>query len=161
MFRGRSAFVFVGLVILTMTVLSSCVERPDLCDFCHVPIPERTRTVVQTEQGDLQSVCDPRCALTHQEQTGAALALLHVTDFETGAPLTPSEAFYVTGSDVTPDAHTATLRNSPQDVAERHWHRCLPSVLAFGTRGAATQFQRRHGGEIVPLEALGFAPAER
>ncbi len=157
MFRRTTAFAVASVVILAMATLSSCVDRSDLCAICHVPIPERTHTVVETADGDQLSVCDPRCALTHQEQTGATLALTHVTDFETGAPLEPSGAFYVTGSDVTPDAHDETLRTTPQDVAERHWHRCLPSVLSFGTRNAATRFQRRHGGEIVTLDALGFA----
>ena len=67
----------------------------------------------------------------------------------------------MTGSDVAPDAHQETLRSTPQDVAERHWHRCLPSVLSFATHDAADRFRTRNGGEGMTLAALGFAEAGR
>ena len=161
MFLRATGWSLAGVVILMVAVVPGCVERQELCDICGVPIPEPTHAVVRTTAGDELSVCDPRCALTHQEQTGEALVLTGVTDFETGASLVPSEAVYVTGSDVAPDAHQETLRSTQQDVAERHWHRCLPSVLSFAMRDAADRFRTRNGGEVTTLEALEFAEAGR
>ncbi len=161
MFLRVTGWWLAGVVILVVAVVPGCVERQEVCDICGVPIPEHTHAVVRTTDGDVLSVCDPRCSLTYQEQTGEALVLTRVTDFETGAPLEPSGAVYLTGSDVAPDAHQETLRAKPNDVAERHWHRCLPSVLAFATRDAADRFRTRNGGEVITLAALGFAEAGR
>ncbi len=119
-------------------------------------IPDDTRALVEVQSGDALRVCDPRCALTHQEQTGEAVSLRQVTDFSTGEPLAPDQAFYVSGSDFSSHPHDETIRTTPADVAERHWHRCLPSVIAFASRDSAIRFQREHSGVVMALDELGF-----
>ena len=47
--------------------------------------------------------------------------------------------------------------NLPADTAVLHWHRCLPSVLAFHKREDALRFQHAHGGRVMTLAELGFA----
>ena len=83
-----------------------------------------------------------------------------MTDYDTRAQLDPAHAWYVTGSDVAPDAHTQALRTTPADTAYLHWHRCLPSVLAFHARAAAVRFQHSHGGTLMALADLGFAAGQ-
>lgn len=145
-----------SLILVGLVGIGACAQRPTTCQICSVPIPDATRTVVRLAgQGDVQ-VCDPRCALTHQDQTGAAVALVTVTDFDTGRPLDPAAAFYVTGSHVAPDAHAEMIRGMAGEVAELHWHRCVPSVLAFGSEEAALQFQRQQGGSMMRISELGF-----
>jgi hypothetical protein len=144
-------------VTLVMVAVSSCQREPTRCAICYMPIPAETRAVVRIEGDSAKVVCDARCPLTFQEETGKRVALLRVTDYESGEPLEASQAFYVTGSDVAPDAHTEALRTTPADTAFLHWHRCLPSVLAFRTRAAALRFQDAHGGTVMTLADLGFA----
>lgn len=152
---------FTGIVAgaILLVVATACGDRPDRCDICDVVIPESTRAVVRLEDGSARHVCDPRCALTYQTQTGEAVAPTLVTDYHTGERLDPARAVFVTGSDVAPDAHVEMLRPTPGDVAERHWHRCVPSVLAFSSRDAAERFQRDHGGSVMALADLGFQGA--
>jgi hypothetical protein len=113
--------------------------------------------VVEVEDGGRRTVCDPRCPLTFQEETGRAVHLLRVTDYNTGERFDAKEAYYVVASDVAPDAHTQALRASPAETAYLHWHRCLPSVLAFRREADARNFQREHGGKLSRLADLGFA----
>lgn len=138
----------------------SCQREETRCAICYMPIPEQTRAVVRVEGGPPKHVCDARCPLTYQQETGHKVELVQVTDYDTRVPLNPAHAWYVTGSDVAPDAHTQALRTTPADTAYLHWHRCLPSVLAFHERAAAVRFQQRHGGTLMTLADLGFAAGQ-
>ena len=150
-------FTRVAVRAVAMLVGSACHREPERCAICFMPIPPETRAVVSVDGGKPRVTCDPRCPLTFREQTGRSVGLTLVTDFESGAGLDPSSAFFVTGSDLAPDAHTAAIRATPNDAAYLHWHRCLPSVLAFRTREAAARFQQQHGGTATTLTGLGFA----
>jgi len=156
--RGTRAFVPAIVLVLAvcgLAAVSACRRAQPLCAFCRMPIPEATAATVVVEGRDVR-VCDPRCALTHQEQTGEPTALGTVTDFESGTPLDPARAFYLTGSDTAPDVGQARV-SKPMDPIYREWHRCLPSVLAFGSRAAAVRFEERHGGLVQTLAELGLA----
>jgi len=148
----------LALALCGLLAASACRRAPALCAFCQMPIPAETaaRVIVKGEE---RQVCDPRCALTHQTQTGERATVTVVTDFETGAALEPSQAFYLTGSDTAPDVGPATLRR-PAERMSREWHRCLPSVLAFATKGAAARHQARHGGRVQTLAELGYDAAD-
>lgn len=112
-----------------------------------------TRTVVN-DNGQRKVVCDPRCALTEIRQTRRWIVFKQVTDFDTRRAIDPASAFYVTGSTVAPDVMDARMRTWPSETAQLHWHRCLPSILAFASRDAAERFQHAHGGTVVAFEAL-------
>jgi len=120
-----------------------------------MPIPAETAATVVVDGRDVR-VCDPRCALTHQQQTGAPAVLDSVTDFESGSALDPARAFYLTGSDTAPDVGQVRV-SKPMEPIYREWHRCLPSVLAFGSRAAALRYEERHGGTVQTLSDLGLA----
>lgn len=155
--RSRVAVALLTLTLAWATLGSAgCESQPERCAICYMPVPHDTRTIVSAE-GKRSVACDPRCALTFQQQTGHPVELLQVTDFESGSTLDPGSATFVGGSDTAPDAHTEAVRMTPNDAAYLHWHRCLPSVLAFRTREAAERFQREHGGTVVSPADLGFA----
>jgi len=156
--RGTRAFVSalaLALAVCGLAGAAACRRAQPLCEFCRMPIPEATAATAVVEGREVR-VCDPRCALTHQEQTGEPTALGTVTDFDSGAALDPARAFYLTGSDTAPDVRQARV-SRPMDPIYREWHRCLPSVLAFGSREAAVRFEERHGGLVQTLAELGLA----
>jgi hypothetical protein len=155
-------FLRLGALALGLAfaaAFTGCRRSEPLCDFCRMPVPARTAASVDVA-GVRHRVCDPRCALTHQRQTGVGTTLVAVTDFDTGRPLAPERAVYLSGSDTAPDVGRESLRK-PADAVYREWHRCLPSVLAFADRGAAERFRARHGGVIRTLGELGYANASR
>ena len=156
---GRSRAVAVllafGLGVAVALVTSGCRRAPAVCALCQMAIPAGTAATVVVD-GERRQVCDPRCALTHQQQTGAPAALVTATDFETGEPLAPERTFFLTGSEMAPDAGREVLPGRMEPVY-REWHRCLPSVLAFRSRAAAARYQERHGGVVQTLSELGFA----
>jgi len=155
--RGTRAFVSatgLALAVCGLSGVSACRRAQPLCDFCRMPIPSATAATVVVE-GREHQVCDPRCALTHQEQTREPAALGTVTDFESGRAVDPARAFYLTGSDTAPDVGQV-LVSKPIDPIHREWHRCLPSVLAFGSRAAAVRYAERHGGTVLSLSELGL-----
>lgn len=156
---GKIFFVsaLVAIMVAAFAGGSGCQRGGARCAICYMPIPKETRAVIQVEGGSPKTVCDPRCPLTFQGETGKKVQLTQVTDYETGERLDAKAAFYVTGSNVAPDAHTQALRTTPADTAYLHWHRCLPSVLAFHTREEAIRFQGAHGGTVMTLADLGFA----
>ena len=153
--RAVAALLAFGLGVAVALATSGCRRAPHVCAFCRMTIPAGTAATVVVD-GEARQVCDPRCALTHQRQTGTPTALVTATDFETGEPLAPERAFFLTGSDTAPDAGREALPRRMEPVY-REWHRCLPSVLAFASHAAATQYRERHGGVVQTLSELGYA----
>jgi hypothetical protein len=158
MSAARSTSVALSMIVLMALAPVSCRREPERCAICRMAIPADTRAVVEID-GRRRTVCDPRCALTFHDQTHKPVRLDLVTEFRTGARIDPRDAVFVTGSDVAPDGHTSALRDTPATTVPLHWHRCLPSVLAFGTLAEATAFQRQHGGRIMAVGDLGFVDA--
>lgn len=146
------------LVLLAVSVSAGhgCRRGPERCAICYMVIPAETATVVRADDGVTRRVCDPRCALTFQEQTGRAVALVSVTEYESRRVTDPRGVVFVTGSDLAPDAHSAAMRTPNGDAMYLHWHRCLPSVIAFSSRDSAAAFQQKHGGRIMTFAELGF-----
>jgi hypothetical protein len=145
-----------GTLVLSAIVGAAACSRPQTCDICAMQVSPGTRAVID-DHGRRRVVCDPRCALTYQQQTGARVALREVRDFGDRRPLDPATAWYVTGSDTAPDARTTTMTTWPAaEPASLQWHRCLPSVLAFRTRDEAERFREQHGGQVMTLAELGF-----
>ena len=156
---SNKVFFVSALMILMMVVIAGgpgCQKETARCAICYMPIPAKTRVVIRVNGGTPMVVCDARCPLTYQHESGKKVELIQVTDYETSERLDPHDAVYVTGSDVAPDVHAEALRATPADTAYLHWHRCLPSVLAFRKRENALRFQRAHGGTVMALADLGF-----
>jgi hypothetical protein len=154
MTAARSRLSTRGVLLCIAMAAFGC-QRQETCDICAMPVSPTTRAVVD-DHGRRRVVCDPRCALTYQQQTGARVMLREVRDFNDRQPLDPARAWFVSGSDTAPDARTTSLTTWPSEPASLQWHRCLPSVLAFRTRDEAERFRQQHGGRVMTLGQLGF-----
>lgn len=155
--RGRSVVPALMLVVLGVAAgASACRHEPGRCAICYMVIPIETAAAVRTDDGVVRKVCDPRCALTFQEQTSRGVALVSVTDYESRRVVEPRGMVFVTGSDTALDAHSGAVRTPDGDAMYLHWHRCLPSVIAFSSRDSAARFQQQHGGRVVTFAELGF-----
>lgn len=128
-------------------------SQPELCYAAQRPVHAQTRTVAMVD-GRPRVFCCPACALTEHEQEGNPVRITELTDFPTGAKLSPNEAFVVKSSDVNMCARMQGLMNTDKRAADVRFDRCSPSILAFRQRSDATQFAREHGGQVVPFEEI-------
>jgi len=128
-------------------------SQADYCYACQRPVHAHMRTVAVVH-GRPRFFCCPACALSEHEQEGKPIRVTELTDFFTGARLSPSEAFVVKGSDVNMCARTHEMVDADKQAADVHYDRCAPSLLAFGKQADATQFAREHGGEVLPFTQI-------
>jgi hypothetical protein len=151
--RFRSA-----LLVLTVLVLISGISyagwkyvhkrESHTCAACQRVVHEHTRTVAVAD-GKQRGYCCPACALSQHRQTGKAVAVLSLTDYSTGARLSPDNAVLVRGSDVNSCAHHPVAAGLDKQPIETHFDRCSPSVLAFNSKAQADAFAREHGGQVL------------
>jgi hypothetical protein len=90
--------------------------QPENCRICQRPIHAQARAVVE-ENGKREAVCCVRCAFRQHEQRHVAIRLLEVTDYVSGRPLAPEEAFYVEGSRI-----VLCARHEPMLDETKHPH---------------------------------------
>lgn len=87
------------------------------------------------------------------------MASLAVRDFDTADVLDAGSAAYVEGSDVSPCS--SGTQDQPRDergcCLKPVYDRCLPSLIAFGSRDRAEAFARDHGGVVRTLSELRSA----
>ena len=128
-------------------------SQADSCYACQRPIHAHMRTVA-ISHGKPRVFCCPACALAEREQEGKPIRVTELTDFQTGAKLSPAEAFVVKGSDVNMCARTHELMDTDKRAASVEYDRCAPSLLAFGNQNDAAQFARAHGGDVLKFSAV-------
>jgi len=133
-------------------------SEAQICQVCSRPIHSQTRTA-GVAGGGREMFCCPACALTAHDQSGNAVRIVELTDYETNSTLDPSQAFLVRGSDV----NICARQHGPVDPDKQptvvHFDRCSPSLLAFARRDAAVRFAREHGGELLRFSALAASHA--
>jgi hypothetical protein len=98
--------------------------------------------------------CCPACALTTHDQDGRPVKIVELTDYETGSPLAPSQAYMVRGSDVNTCAQQHGPVGPDKQPTHVHFDRCSPSLLAFVGREAAARFAKEHGGDLLSFSEL-------
>ena len=143
--------IAVGLAYVGYKVYRG--PQTEQCHACRRMIHAHTRTVGLVN-GRATLFCCPACALSEHEQEGKPIRVTELTAFLTGAKLSPSEAFLVRGSDVNMCARTHEVMDVDKRLADVHFDRCSPSLLAFGQRDEAMQFAREHGGEVLPFKEI-------
>ncbi len=143
----------VGLLYVAWRLTSTTAEA--VCEVCNRPVHMETRTVALIG-GEREVFCCPTCAVHAAQQAGNELEFVKFTDYATGWPVEPKDAFLVRGSDVNPClAHEPeVLTDMEKQPAAITFDRCAPSILAFATREAAEDFIREHGGELFRTEDL-------
>lgn len=123
------------------------------CYACRRAIHAHMRTVA-IDKGHARVFCCPACALSEHEQEGRPIQVTELTDFVTGAKLSPGAAFILKGSDVNMCAQRHELIDAEKRPAGVQFDRCAPSLLAFGRREDAVEFARIHGGKVVPFAEI-------
>ena len=151
MSRGQQ---FFGLGILLAILLGLgyaglklTAWRAPACEVCGRAIHKDMRTVAFI--GDRREVlCCPTCALTAGAQMHKPVRFAQLSDFPTGKPLRPADAFAVEGSDVVPCVRTHEVLDRDRQPAPAAFDRCSPSIIAFASRAAAERFAAGHGGRV-------------
>jgi hypothetical protein len=128
-------------------------SQPEQCYACLRPIHAHSRTAAIVD-GKPRTFCCPACALSEHEQERKPILVTELTDYLTGAKLSPSNAFLVRGSDVNLCVRAHSMLHADKRAAQLHYDRCLPGLLAFASRDQAMQFAREHGGQVLPFEAI-------
>ena len=133
-------------------------SEAQICQVCSRPVHSHTRTVGLVG-GRKESFCCPACALTTHDQSGRAVKIVELTDYDTNSALDPSKAYMVRGSDV----NTCAQQHGPVDADKQptvvHFDRCSPSLLAFARKEAAASFAKQHGGEVLTFPDLAASYA--
>ena len=128
-------------------------SEPQVCQVCSRPIHAHSKTVGLV--GDRrEQFCCPACALATHEQSGRAVRIVELTDYETSSPLAPSQAYIVRGSDVNTCAQQHGPGGPDKQPTHVHFDRCSPSLLAFVGRDAAARFASEHGGDVLSFSEL-------
>lgn len=153
--KGKWMLIPAGvLVVMASVALVQHFRREEqsLCPFSNRQVHPGSRAVVELE-GKRVTACCIRCALTARHQ-GQKVRLVEVSDFPSGAPLSPDAAFYVSGGPV-----VLCERHEPKLDAEKQAHpvafdRCEPSIFAFTRREQAEEFARSNGGAVRRLPEI-------
>ena len=133
--------------------------HPEQCYACQRPIHAHSRTVASAK-GGLRIFCCPACALSEQRQEGKAVRVTELTAVNSGAKLSPNDAYVVKGSDVNMCAHAHEMIDADKRAADVHYDRCAPSLLAFAQEREAIQFSREHGGTVLPFREIAASYAK-
>ena len=132
------------------------VGRPDSVEYCQFsarPVHSQTKTVALVE-GKSEVFCCLACAFTLQSQTGKAVKILELADYETGTPLLPEDSYVVKESRVNMCVRQHMLLDETKQATPMDFDRCAPSLVAFARKEAAETFVREQGGTIVPFREL-------
>ncbi len=122
------------------------------CKLCAEEIHEGMGfTIVRTDGGKIKTCC-PACGLHLQVHEPGKIASANATDYTTGKTIEAAQAFYLEGSDVHHCDPQRMMRNETGGIYTMDWHRCDPSLVAFGSRETAAVFQAQHGGSIMSFE---------
>jgi len=156
MIRWRFRVVPIALATGLGFLASSC-GGPKFCGVCQREECRNLAFTIRLQDGKAVETCCPRCGLHYVEQEHPRVASLSVRDFDTALALDARNAFYVEGSDVTP-CSSMQESSPPRDergcCMKQVYDRCLPSVLAFGSRERAESFAREHGGMVKTLAEI-------
>jgi hypothetical protein len=126
------------------------------CYACSRLIHAHSRTLALVN-GRARLFCCPACALSEHEQEGKPVKVTRLTSFLTGATLSPDSAYIVKGSDVNMCAMMHEIATADKRLADVHYDRCAPSLLAFAQQGEAEEFVREHGGKVLPPKEVATA----
>ncbi len=139
------ALVYLGWAAFAPSLVPSC-------DACGRAVHSQTRTValVDNRRG---LFCCPACALATR-QTGKVVEISQLSDYETGKPLAPRDAYVVSGSAVNLCVHRSALMGVDKRVIPLVSDRCSPSVIAFAREEAAEKLSQEQGGVSRRFEEL-------
>lgn len=155
MTRKNSLLLIVGLLAVGSLIFffyPGIRSTDGKCKLCAEEIHEGMRYTVALSDGGKIKTCCPTCGLHLQVHEPGKVAFAYATDYATGKTIDAARAFYLEGSDVHHCDPQRMMRNETGGIYTMDWHRCDPSLVAFGSREAAAVFQTRRGGRILSFE---------
>ncbi len=138
----------LAFLIAAGLLLAGCQRGPKSCAVCQRAECQGLAFRVVLTNGRTVDTCCPRCGLHYLQNTKQQARSLSATDYATGQWINASNAVYVSGSDVSHCATTEVMHQTEGCCAFKSYDRCLPSLIAFRDRAAATDFQQHHGGKL-------------
>jgi len=155
--RPYPSFLLVGAALLAAAAVGACRTASAHCDVCGRDECTALAFTVEYAGGDVQETCCPKCASHAVAQSrGREVSRLLARDFATGRQVDGREATYVEGSDVEHCRAPSEVRAEEGCCRVLTYDRCLPSLIAFGSRPDAEAFARDHGGQVRRFEDLRF-----
>lgn len=155
MTRKNLLFLTVGLLAVGVLIyfLYPGIRSTDgKCKLCAEEIHKGMRYTVTLSDGGKIKTCCPTCGLHLQVHDPEKVTSAYATDYATGKTIEAAQAFYLEGSDVHHCDPQRMMRNETGGIYTMDWHRCDPSLVAFGSRETAAVFQARHGGRIMSFD---------
>ncbi|MEW5976379.1 MAG: hypothetical protein AB1898_11315 [Acidobacteriota bacterium] len=148
----------IGLMILAVVALGFSylgwrLSIPETCQACRRPLHSTTKTVGFADDKK-KLFCCPTCALTAHRQTGKAVDITELSNYETGSSLKPEDAYIVEGSRLNLCIQQHVHLDHDKQASPANFDRCSPSMFAFAKRDGAEKFQREHGGNVMHFRAL-------
>lgn len=107
------------------------LEEASICAMCGKPVSQRTVFIVKLDNGEELRACCAHCGLMLQSRTQNAWQSM-TTDYLYGHMISAGQAFYLVGSTVS--------------IC------CVPSILAFGAKADAENFQKGFGGQLLGMD---------
>lgn len=130
------------------------LDQPVVCDLCGRPLHQDTLYRIHLSDGQVTQACCPRCGL-HFQQGRDDVVLVEVADFRRSKLLDATQAFYVEDSSVNLCyLDTPVHRHIEGTESTLTWDRCMPGLLAFGSREDAEEFRSKKGGFIKTYNML-------
>ena len=127
--------------------------RPVVCGYCSRPL-HANLTVTAEIAGKRTQVCCARCAITEANQEHRPVRLISVRDYRSGRAISPSDAWFVEGSNAMACDHDAMRMNERKGTEELAYDRCSPGTFAFADKQAAEVFTAQNGGAVRSFEQL-------
>lgn len=107
------------------------LEDASSCAMCGKSISQRTVFIVKLENGDELRACCSHCGLMLQSRSENVWQSL-TADYLYGHMISAGQAFYLVGSEVS--------------IC------CVPSILVFGSKTDAENFQKGFGGQLLGMD---------
>jgi NosL len=128
-------------------------KQPAVCEICGRGIMKQVEFQIETAHGPIYACC-PGCALHHIVNNPGEARNELATDFNSGRLIPARSAFYDMGGDVQYcTRHDPSIQRVPgQGVEMRVYDRCLPTLVAFSSKGDAEAYQKQHGGRVVTFD---------
>jgi len=155
MTRKNFLFLIVSLLAVGASIyfLYPGIRSTDgKCKLCAEEIHKGMGYTLILSGGGKTKTCCPACGLHLHVHDPGNVASAWATDYATGEPIEAAQAFYLEGSNVHHCDPERMMRNEVGGVYTMDWHRCDPSLVAFGSRQSAAVFQVQHGGRIMSFD---------
>jgi len=105
-------------------------EESSSCAMCGKSVSQRTVFIVKLDNGEELRACCAHCGLMLQSRSENAWQSM-TTDYLYGHMISAGQAFYLVGSTIS--------------IC------CVPSILAFGSKSDAENFQKGFGGQLLGM----------